>query len=54
MDRYECPECSYIYDEDVGDEDEGYPPGTPWAQVAKDFFCPDCGIMSKEDFDRLS
>jgi rubredoxin len=54
MDRYQCPECSYIYNEDSGDEREGYPPGTPWGEVEADFFCPDCGIIPKEQFDRVN
>ena len=54
MDRYQCPECSYVYDEQYGDEDEGYPPGAPWSDVEEDFFCPDCGIVPKRDFEPLA
>jgi rubredoxin len=54
MERYQCPECSYIYDEQVGDEEEGYPPGTLWSEVEEDFFCPDCGIFPKYEFEPLT
>jgi len=46
----ECPSCEYVYDEAVGDEREGFPPGTPWASVPDDWFCPDCGVRDKVDF----
>jgi rubredoxin len=49
-DRYLCPECSYTYDESIGDEREGYEPGTTWDDIDPDFFCPDCGIVPKHDF----
>ena len=54
MDKYQCPECSYIYDEAEGDEDEGYLPGTLWDEVDDDFFCPDCGIIPKFDFLKIA
>ena len=28
MSQYRCPECGYVFDENKGDEHEGYPPGT--------------------------
>ena len=46
----ECPGCEYVYDEAVGDEREGFPPGTPWASVPDDWCCPDCGVREKVDF----
>ena len=54
MDRYLCPECGYIYDEAEGDEEFGYPPGTRWQEVEKDFFCPDCGIVPKYEFEQVA
>ena len=27
MSQYICPNCEYVYDEDKGDEHEGWPPG---------------------------
>ena len=41
--KYECP-CGYIYDEDVGDPDNGFPPGTKWEDLPDDFTCPVCGL----------
>jgi rubredoxin len=53
MARYQCPGCEYVYDEAVGDDHEGYPPGTPFEALSDDFTCPDCGVRYKEDFARL-
>lgn len=54
MDKYQCPECSFVYDEEQGDEEMGYPPGTAWSEVAPDFFCPDCGIVPKYEFQKIA
>jgi len=53
MDRYHCPECSYTYNEDEGDLREGYESGTRWEDVDEEFYCPDCGIVAKVDFEKL-
>ena len=37
MSKFICPNCEYVYDEEKGDPHEGFPAGTPWAQV------PDAG-----------
>jgi rubredoxin len=50
MDKYLCPDCGYVYDEAQGDDHEGYPPGTRFADLPDDFVCPDCAVRSKEDF----
>lgn len=50
MARYRCPGCGYIYDEQRGDLHEGFPPGTPWAQVPDDWACADCAVRDKADF----
>ena len=52
MDRYRCPECNYIYNEAEGDLREGYPSGTRWEEVDEEFYCPDCGIVAKIDFEK--
>jgi rubredoxin len=54
MDKYQCPECSYIYDEDEGDARQGYDSGTLWEDIDTEFFCPDCGIMEKNDFMKVA
>lgn len=50
MAAYCCEVCDYTYDESVGDPREGYPAGTPWADVPDDWPCPDCGVREKADF----
>lgn len=54
MAQYQCPDCSYIYDEAVGCEREGYPAGTKWEDVPEDFPCPDCFVREKPDFEELA
>ncbi|KRF37544.1 fatty acid desaturase [Nocardioides sp. Soil805] len=45
-----CPGCSYTYEVAAGDEHEGFPAGTAWADVPADWCCPDCGVRDKADF----
>ena len=52
MKKYECMMCGWIYDEALGDPDEGIAPGTPWEDIPEDWSCPDCGA-SKEDFEMV-
>lgn len=47
---WRCPGCDYRYDESRGAPHEGYPPGTVWASVPNDFFCPSCAVRDKQDF----
>ena len=49
MAKWECLICGYIYDEELGDPENGIAPGTAWADVPDDWICPDCGV-SKEEF----
>ena len=41
--------CDYIYDEELGDKEEGFEPGTRLQDIPKDWGCPDCGAV-KEKF----
>ena len=50
MDRYRCPGCGYVYDEAQGDAHEGYPPGLRFAELPRDFVCPECAVREKDDF----
>ena len=50
MRKYECILCGWVYDEALGDPDEGLAPGTKWEDIPDDWTCPDCGA-SKEDFE---
>ncbi len=52
MARYRCTVCGFVYDEREGLPDEGFAPGTPWAEIPDDWVCPECGA-GKEDFERL-
>jgi len=50
--RYECQVCGYVYDEDVGDPDNGVPPGTKWEELPDDWVCPVCGA-TKDQFEKI-
>ncbi len=50
MSRMQCPECGYVYDDETGDQHEGYAAGTPFEQLPDEFVCPDCSVRYKEDF----
>ena len=52
MRKYECLICGYIYDESLGDPDEGIAPGTAWEDIPEDWYCPECGA-TKEDFEMV-
>ena len=49
--KYVCP-CGYVYDEALGDPDNGIAPGTKWEDVPDDFLCPVCGL--EKEFSRKS
>lgn len=51
MAAWECPVCEYVYDEEHGAPREGFPAGTPWADVPDDWTCPDCSVREKPDFE---
>ena len=51
MAKYKRPDCSCIYDEDIGVEHEGYPAGTKWEDIPDEFPCPDCFVREKPDFE---
>lgn len=49
--KYVCTVCSYVYDEDLGDPENGIEPGTKWEDVPEDYHCPLC-MVGKEDFEK--
>ena len=53
MSKWECTACSYIYDPEKGDPENGVAPGTPWKDVPGDWVCPDCGL-GKDAFEEVS
>lgn len=49
--KYVCDVCGYVYDEELGDPDNGVAPGTKWEDVPEDYVCPLCGV-SKDNFSK--
>lgn len=52
MKKYVCDVCGYIYDEEIGDPDNGVEVGTKWEDVPEDFLCPLCGV-GKDEFSEV-
>lgn len=50
--KYKCVVCNWIYDEMIGDVENGIPPSTKWEDIPDDWTCPDCGV-GKEYFDMV-
>jgi rubredoxin len=53
MKKYECTVCGFVYDEAIGDPDNGIAPGTKWEDLPEDYTCPLCGV-GKEDFQEVN
>lgn len=51
MEKYICTVCGYIYDEALGDPDNGVAPGTKFEDISDDWVCPLCGVP-KSDFEK--
>ena len=49
MKKYVCNICGWVYDEAVGDPDNGIAAGTKFEDLPDDFVCPLCGV-GKDDF----
>ena len=52
MDKYKCSVCGWIYDLELGDQDGGIPPGTPFEKLPDDWICPVCGA-AKDQFEKM-
>ncbi len=50
--KYICDVCGWIYDEEVGDVDNGIAPGTKFEELPDDFLCPLCQV-GKEFFSEV-
>lgn len=50
--KFICSACGYIYDEELGDPENGVEPGTRWEDVPDDWICPECGV-DKSYFDLM-
>ena len=48
--QYQCPNCRYVYDEQLGCPQEGYARGTRWAALPTEWSCPGCAVRDKVDF----
>ena len=49
MKKYICDVCGWIYEEALGDPDNGIAPGTKFDDLPDDFVCPLCGV-GKDEF----
>ncbi len=49
MRKFVCDLCGYVYNEELGDPDNGIAPGTSFEDLPEDFECPLCGA-GKSDF----
>lgn len=47
--KYVCNVCGYVYDEDLGDAENGIAAGTKFPDLPDDFACPLCGV-GKDEF----
>ena len=50
MKKYVCTACSYVYDSEKGDPENGIAAGTPFEALPEDWTCPLCGL-GKEVFE---
>lgn len=50
--EYICIICGYTYDPEIGEPDNGIPPGTPFEDLPDDYTCPICGA-GKDLFKKL-
>ncbi|MCH2041912.1 MAG: rubredoxin [Saccharospirillaceae bacterium] len=53
MEKFQCNNCNYVYDEAEGAEHEGFPPGTTFESLPHDFSCPVCFVSDKPDFTKI-
>lgn len=61
MNKYICKICATIYDPDLGDEEDGIMPGTPFEELPNDWTCDICGspkdkfeVLSQEEYERIT
>ncbi|MGV8893908.1 MAG: rubredoxin [Burkholderiaceae bacterium] len=47
-----CKVCNWIYDEATGSPEHGLAPGTSFAAIPDDWYCPECGV-TKADFEPM-
>ena len=49
--KYVCDVCGWVYDEELGDVENGIAPGTKFEDLPEDFVCPLC-FVGKENFSK--
>lgn len=49
MQKYLCEVCGYIYEPELGDQENNIKAGTPFEQLPSDWVCPLCGV-GKDEF----
>ena len=42
MKKYVCDLCGWVYDEELGDPENGIAPGTKFEDLPEDYICPLC------------
>ena len=47
--KYICDVCGYVYDETLGDVENGIEPNTKFSDLPSSYLCPLCGV-GKEEF----
>jgi len=52
MAKYKCSVCGWVYDPEIGDQEGGIAPGTPFEKLPDDWVCPVCGA-TKSDFEKI-
>lgn len=52
MARYKCSVCGWVYDPEIGDQEGGIAPRTPFEKLPDDWVCPVCGA-GKSDFEKI-
>jgi flavin reductase (DIM6/NTAB) family NADH-FMN oxidoreductase RutF/rubredoxin len=52
MAKYKCSVCGWVYDPELGDQEGGIVPGTPFEELPDDWVCPVCGA-AKSDFKKI-
>ena len=50
--KYKCLLCSYIYDPQKGDTENGVAPGTAFEDLPDGWVCPECGA-DKDNFEPI-
>ena len=47
--KYVCQVCGYVYDEELGEPENGIAPGTKFEDLPDDYTCPLC-MVGKDQF----